>query len=52
MVQDVGEYMAILRLCSPYFETTLQVGCEGGQVWLRLCGREGVKALVKNELHI
>jgi hypothetical protein len=50
MVQDVAEYMAIVRLCSPYFETTLEVGCEGGPVWLKLAGREGVKELAKAEL--
>lgn len=52
MVQDIADYMAVVRLCSPYFETTLQVECEGGPVWLKLTGRDGVKELAKTELGI
>jgi hypothetical protein len=52
LIQDVGEYMAILRLCSPYFEPTLEVEREGGPTWLKLVGRSGVKELAKTELGI
>jgi hypothetical protein len=52
MVQDIADFMAVLRLCSPYFETTLLVECESGPVWLKLTGRDGVKELVKTELGI
>jgi hypothetical protein len=51
-IQDAGDYMAILRLCSPYFEPTLEVSREGGPIWLRLAGRPGVKELAKAELKI
>jgi hypothetical protein len=50
MIQDVAEFMAILRLCSPYFEAVLQVECEGGPLWLRMTGRQGVKELIKADL--
>jgi len=52
MIQDIAEYMSIVRLCSPYFETTLRVECEGGPAWLEVRGREGVKKLVKIELDL
>jgi hypothetical protein len=52
MIQDLAEYMSIVRLCSPYFETTLEVECEGGPVWLKITGRDGVKELVRTELRI
>jgi|SRR5215831_17596038 len=52
MVLGVADYMSIVRLCSPYLETTLEVECEGGPAWLKITGREGVKELVKTELQI
>jgi hypothetical protein len=52
LVRDVAEYMSILRICSPYFETRLEVGCQSGPVWLTMTGREGVKDLAKTELGV
>jgi hypothetical protein len=51
-ITDVGDFMALVRLCSPYFETALEVECEGGPVWLKVTGRTGVKALVKEEFKL
>jgi hypothetical protein len=51
-IQGIAEYMSLVRLCSPYFETTLLVECERGPVWLKIAGREGVKSIVKTELRI
>jgi hypothetical protein len=51
-ILDSAEFMSIVRLCSPYFETTLLVECEGGPAWLKIAGREGVKSLVKTEFRI
>jgi hypothetical protein len=49
MIQDVAEFMSIVRQCSPYLETVLQVECEGGPVWLKMTGRQGVKELIKTD---
>ena len=49
-IQDIAEYMSLVRLCSPYFETTLLVECERGPVWLKLGGRQGVKEHLRTEL--
>lgn len=52
MIQDAADYMGLVRLCSPYFETAVEVQREGGPVWLKITGREGVKALAKSEFKI
>jgi len=52
IVQDVAAFMTIVRRCSPYFDTTLQVQCEAGPVWLKITGRKGVKELVRMEFRI
>jgi hypothetical protein len=49
MIQDVAEFMAIVRICSPYLGTALQVECEGGPAWLKMTGRQGVKELIKSD---
>jgi hypothetical protein len=51
-IQDIGDFMSIVRLCSPYFETALRVECDGGPAWLNITGRQGVKELVKADLGI
>ncbi len=51
-ITDVGDYMALVRLCSPYFETALEVEREGGPVWLKVTGRTGVKALAREEFKL
>ncbi|HEY6333170.1 MAG TPA: hypothetical protein VI756_27855 [Blastocatellia bacterium] len=52
LIRDVTEYMSILRICSPYFETRLEVTRQSGPVWLTMTGRQGVKSLTKIELGI
>jgi len=34
-------------LCCPFFDIDLRVEKEGGPLWLRLTGREGVKQFIK-----
>ena len=48
-IMDVAEFMALVRTCSPYFDTALEAGREDGPVWLRVTGRPGVKQLVRSE---
>jgi hypothetical protein len=52
VIEDVADYMTIVRLCSPYFETSLRVEREAGPIWLKITGREGAKKLVKAELGV
>ena len=44
---QVAEWAAGERLCCPFFDIDLHWEREGGGFWLRLRGREGVKAFIK-----
>jgi hypothetical protein len=37
------------RLCCPFFEISLRFERDGGPLWLRLTGREGIKDFIKAE---
>lgn len=45
-----AEFVSLERLCCPFLGFTLEVSPEGGPVWLRLTGREGVKAFIREEV--
>ena len=45
-----AEFIALERLCCPFFGFALEVEPEGGPVWLRLTGREGVKPFIRAEI--
>jgi hypothetical protein len=45
-----AEFVALERLCCPFLGFALEVAPEGGPVWLRLTGREGVKAFIREEV--
>ena len=49
-VRDVAEYITLERMCCPFFRFEMEVEPEGGPIWLRLTGREGVKEFTKLEL--
>ncbi len=44
-----AEFITLERLCCPFLKFDLEVGPQGGTVWLRLTGREGVKDFLKGE---
>lgn len=46
----IAEFITLERLCCPFLSFRLDVEREGGPVWLRLTGREGVKAFLQAEL--
>ena len=45
--QLLAEWVGGERLCCPFFDIELRVEREGGPLWLRLTGREGVKQFIK-----
>ena len=47
---DAAEFITLERLCCPFLGFALEVGPEGGPAWLRLTGREGVKAFIREEV--
>ncbi|MBV9929072.1 MAG: hypothetical protein JOZ96_28940 [Acidobacteria bacterium] len=45
-----AEFISLERLCCPFLGFTLAAEPEGGPVWLRLTGREGVKEFIREEV--
>ncbi|HYH84217.1 MAG TPA: hypothetical protein VEX60_01975 [Pyrinomonadaceae bacterium] len=45
-----AEFVSLERLCCPFLGFMLEVEPEGGPAWLRLTGREGVKAFIREEV--
>ena len=46
-LQPVAEWAAGEHLCCPFFDIDLRLEREGGALWLRLTGREGVKQFIR-----
>lgn len=46
----VAEFIMLERLCCPFFGFTMEVEPNGGPLWLRLSGPDGVKAFVREEV--
>ncbi|MGH9832438.1 MAG: hypothetical protein ACRD9Y_05430 [Blastocatellia bacterium] len=46
----LAEFITGERLCCPFLSFDLRVEAEGGPVWLRLTGPEGVKEFLRMEL--
>ncbi len=51
-IQDLAEFITYERLCCPFFDFEMVVEREGGPIWLRLRGREGVKEFIRTEFGI
>ena len=55
-LNEPGKFMAIAkyieneRLCCPFFNFELEIKPNGGMLWLRLTGGEGVRELLKSGL--
>ena len=53
---EAGKFMSIARfienerLCCPFFRFGVDVGPDGGPIWLRLTGGKGVKELLRSGL--
>lgn len=50
LLQKLGEFIELEKLCCPFFGFTVEVEPEGGAVWLKLTGREGVKPFIQAEI--
>ena len=49
-LRKAAEFIALEKLCCPFFGFTLEVEKEGGAVWLSLTGSEGVKPFILAEI--
>jgi hypothetical protein len=45
-----AQFIALERLCCPFFSFSLEIEREGAAVWLSLTGREGVKPFIMAEI--
>lgn len=52
MLQKAVEWVTMERRCCPFIAFGIEVEREGGPLWLKLTGREGVKPFLKTELGI
>lgn len=50
MLVKLAEFISLEKLCCPFLGFVIEVEAEGGPVWLRLTGREGVKAFIREEV--
>lgn len=44
------EFISLEKLCCPFLGFVIEVEPEGGALWLRLVGRHGVKAFIREEV--
>ena len=49
-LMTAAQFIALERLCCPFFGFGIEVEREGGSVWLSLTGREGVKPFIMAEI--
>ena len=50
VIVQTAEFIELEKLCCPFLNFALEVEAENGSVWLRLTGREGVKAFIREEI--
>ena len=50
LLTKIAEFVSLEKLCCPFLRFAIEVEPEGGPVWLRLSGREGVKAFIREEI--
>lgn len=49
-LRRVAEFVALEKLCCPFFGFNIEVEPDGGALWLSVTGREGVKPFVMAEI--
>lgn len=49
-IAKAAEFISLEKLCCPFLAFTIEVEPEGGPIWLRLTGRDGVKAFIREEI--
>ncbi|HKN84407.1 MAG TPA: arsenate reductase ArsC [Pyrinomonadaceae bacterium] len=52
LLTSLAEFISLEKLCCPFLRFAIEVEAEGGPVWLRLTGREGVKAFIREEIMV
>ena len=50
VIVRLAQFISLEKLCCPFLNFVVEAEAEGGPVWLRLTGREGVKAFIREEI--
>lgn len=50
VIVELAQFISLEKLCCPFLHFVVEVAEESGPVWLRLTGREGVKAFIREEI--
>jgi len=50
LLKKLADFVALEKLCCPFLNFVIEIEAENGPVWLRLTGREGVKAFIREEI--
>ena len=50
VIVKAAEFISLEKLCCPFLNFSLEVEAENGPVWVKLTGREGVKAFIREEI--
>jgi len=50
LLSMLAEFVSLEKLCCPFLNFVIEVKAEGGPVWLRLTGRDGVKDFIREEI--
>jgi hypothetical protein len=51
-IGELAEYVSSERKCCPFFDFEIELQRDGGPLWLRLRGKEGVKEFMRHEFGI
>ena len=52
MFLNAAEFITYEHRCCPFFDFDLIVVREGGDMWLQLSGRKGIKAFIREEFSL
>ena len=50
ILSSLSDFIALERLCCPFFGFSVEVEPEGGAIWFSLTGRSGVKPFIQAEI--
>lgn len=50
VIVELAQFISLEKLCCPFLNFAIEVEEESGPVWLRLKGRDGVKAFIREEI--
>lgn len=52
VLSDVAEWISLEGRCCPFFDFKIELQRDGGPLWLKVGGADGVKQFLRSEFHI